>query len=192
VDTAKAEVAAAALEAGAVIVNDVTGLGDPAMAPLVAATGAGLVLMHMKGSPRTMQDAPRYDDVVREVCGHLASRRETAEGAGIPRDRIVLDPGIGFGKTVAHNLELLTHLGAVAALGSPVLVGVSRKRFIGALTGVSDPGHRLAGTLGAVLAARLGGAGIFRVHDVAAAGQALAVFDALVPRRAPHALTPAS
>jgi dihydropteroate synthase len=191
VDTSKAEVAAAALAAGAVIVNDVTGLGDPDMGSLVARHGAGLVLMHMQGTPRTMQADPRYDDVVGEVCAQLAARRAAAEAAGIPRERIALDPGIGFGKTAEHNLELLTHLPQLAALGSPILVGVSRKRFIGTLSGEADPGARLPGTLAAVLAARLGGAGIFRVHDVAAVRQALAVFDALVPGRAPHVPAPA-
>jgi dihydropteroate synthase len=185
VDTAKAVVAAAALEAGAAIVNDVTALGDPEMGPLVAARGAGLVLMHMRGVPRTMQDAPRYDDVVREVRDHLAARRAAAVAAGIPRERIVLDPGIGFGKTAEHNLELLARLPDLVALGSPVLVGVSRKRFIGALSGEPEPDRRGPGTVAAVLAARLGGAGIFRVHDVGAVRQALAVFDALVPPRAP-------
>jgi len=182
VDTSKAAVAEAALERGAHIINDVTALGDPAMGPLAAASGAGLVLMHMRGTPRTMQQAPVYADLCGEIAGFLETRRETAENQGVERDRIVLDPGVGFGKTVEHNLKILAGLESFLALGSPVLVGVSRKRFLGAVTGVEDPQKRTAGSLAAAVAARLRGASIFRVHDVAATGEALAVADAILAR----------
>jgi dihydropteroate synthase len=179
VDTRKAEVAEAALEAGAAIVNDVSALGDPRMAPLVASSGAGLVLMHMRGTPATMQDDPRYDDVAREVAGYLCERRDRALEEGVPFERIVLDPGIGFGKTIRHNLELLARIDTVVSMGSPVLVGASRKRFLGVLAGTDDPEARLPGSLAAVLTARRGGALLFRVHDVAATRQALDVFEAV-------------
>lgn len=178
VDTGLAPVARASLEAGASIVNDVTALGDPGMGALVAGSGAGIVLMHMKGTPRTMQRNPRYDDVTAEVAGWLAERRGEAERLGIPREAIVLDPGIGFGKRLVHNLELLARLGELVALGSPVLIGASRKRFIGELTG--DAGEdRVSGSVAAVLAARERGAVLFRVHDVAATRQALTVFESI-------------
>jgi dihydropteroate synthase len=136
VDTSKAAVAAAALEAGAGIVNDVTALrGDPEMAALCADRGATVVLMHMRGEPRTMQDDPRYDDVVAEVKAFLAERVETATAAGVAEDRIWLDPGIGFGKTAAHNMELLRRLGELRELGRPLVVGTSRKSFIGKVDG---------------------------------------------------------
>lgn len=190
VDTSKARVAAAAIEAGAVIVNDVTALSDPEMAPLVASEEAGLILMHLQGTPRTMQKHPEYADVVLEVRDFLSARRDEAEHRGIPRERIALDPGIGFGKTTEHNLALLAHLDALSTLGSPLLVGVSRKRFIGVLSDTPDPGDRLPGSLAAALAARLGGAGVFRVHDVAATRQALAVFDAATTVGPGRKLTP--
>jgi len=179
VDTRKAEVAEAALEAGASIVNDVSALADPPMASLVAGSGAGLVLMHMRGTPRTMQDDPRYDDVAREVAGFLCERRDRALEAGVPFERIALDPGIGFGKTLRHNLELLGRIDELAAFGSPVLVGASRKSFLGKMAGTDDPAVRLPGSLAAVLAARAGGALLFRVHDVAATRRALDVFEAV-------------
>lgn len=179
VDTGKAEVARAALDAGAAIVNDVTALGDPRMAETVRAFGAGLVLMHMRGTPSTMQDDPRYDDVVREVSAYLAGRRDAAEAAGVARERIVLDPGLGFGKTTAHNVALVRRLDALCALGSPVLIGASRKRFLGALTGVENPGRRVIASVAAAVAARLGGASVLRVHDVAATVEALRVADAV-------------
>ena len=145
VDTSKAEVAEAALAAGAVLVNDVTALrGDPGMTAVVAGAGADLCLMHMLGEPRTMQDDPRYDDVVAEVESFLAERAEVAVAAGIPRERIALDPGIGFGKTLAHNLALLRALPRLARLG-PLLLGVSRKRFLGTLTGQRDRGRPRGG-----------------------------------------------
>lgn len=179
VDTTKAVVAESALEAGASIINDVSALSDPAMGPLAASSGAGLVLMHMKGVPRTMQEDPRYDDVTAEVGAWLRDRRSHAEGHGISRNAIVLDPGIGFGKRLVHNLELLSRMDELMALGSPILVGVSRKSFIERLTGTTDPADRVPGSLAALLAARLRGASLFRVHDVAATRQALAVFESI-------------
>ena len=174
VDTADASVAAAALEAGATIVNDITAGRDPAMLPLVAEAGVGYVFMHMQGNPATMQVDPRYDDVVAEVGAFLTERREAAIEAGIPAGELMADPGLGFGKTVAHNLTLLARLGdIVAAAGVPVLVGPSRKGFIGVAGG--PPGvplpmdQREDGTLAAVVWALDHGASMVRVHDVAPA-----------------------
>jgi dihydropteroate synthase len=179
IDTSKATVAQAALAAGAVLVNDVTALrGDSEMAAAVAEAGADICLMHMLGEPRTMQDDPRYDDVVGEVEGFLAERAEAAVAAGIPRERIALDPGIGFGKTLAHNLALLRALPRLAQLG-PLLVGVSRKRFLGALSGRDVADDRLAASLAAALYCYRGGAHLLRVHDVRATADALAVERAL-------------
>jgi dihydropteroate synthase len=178
VDTRKAAVAAAALDAGADIINDVSALrGDPAMLALAVEKGATVVLMHMKGEPKTMQEAPAYADCAAEVAAFLASAAERAVAAGLPPARIVLDPGIGFGKRLEDNLDLLSRLGLVAALGYPVLVGLSRKAFVGAITG-RDAEGRLPGSLGAACAAYSRGARIFRVHDVAATVDALAVFAA--------------
>ena len=175
IDTAKASVAEAALAAGASLVNDVTALrGDPAMAGVVASAGCDLCLMHMQGEPRTMQDAPRYGDVVDDVKAFLEERMAAAVAAGIKEDRISLDPGIGFGKTVTHNLELLNRLGEIVALGRPVLVGTSRKRFIGAIAG-GEPDDRVPGSLASIVIALERGASIFRVHDVAPSLAALRV-----------------
>lgn len=180
VDTSKAPVAAAALDAGAEIVNDVTALrGDPEMAALCAERDCGVVLMHMLGSPRTMQDNPRYDDVVAEVKAFLAERLEAAVAAGIPEERIWLDPGIGFGKTLAHNTELLRRLGELRELGRPLVVGASRKSFIGHLDG-SPASERLGGTVASSLLAALNGAEVLRVHDVAEMRQALALATAIL------------
>jgi dihydropteroate synthase len=180
VDTAKAPVAAAALDAGAGIVNDVTALrGDPEMAALCAERGTGVVLMHMLGTPRTMQDDPRYDDVVAEVKAFLAERLEAAVAAGIPEDGIWLDPGIGFGKTLAHNTELLRRLDELRELGRPLVVGTSRKSFIGRLDG-SLAGERLGGSIASSLLAAANGAEVLRVHDVAEMEQALAVATAIL------------
>jgi dihydropteroate synthase len=175
IDTRRASVAARALDAGAVLVNDVSAGADPAMFPLVAGRGAGMCLMHMQGEPGTMQDDPRYDDVVSEVTAFLESRMEAAVRAGVAEQAIVLDPGIGFGKGPGHNLALLRGLGSITALGRPVLVGVSRKGLIGALTG-RDVGDRLAGSIGAGLAAVANGAAVLRVHDVAETVDALRAF----------------
>ncbi len=180
VDTSKAAVAAAALEAGAGIVNDVTALrGDPEMAALCADRGATVVLMHMRGEPRTMQDDPRYDDVVAEVKAFLAGRVEAATAAGVAEDRIWLDPGIGFGKTFAHNMELLRRLGELRDLGRPLVVGTSRKSFIGRVDG-SAADERLGGTIASSVLAAAEGAELLRVHDVAEMRQALAVATAIL------------
>lgn len=175
VDTTKAEVARAAIAAGATTVNDVTALrGDPEMAGTCAEGGVEVVLMHMLGTPKTMQDDPHYGDVVSEVLDFLAERVAEATAAGIEQSRIWIDPGIGFGKTAAHNFELLAATDRFTATGQPVLVGPSRKRFIGSLDG-SDESGRLGGTIAACLAAREGGAAMVRVHDVAPVVQALGV-----------------
>lgn len=180
VDTSKAAVAAAALDAGAAIVNDVTALrGDPGMASLCAERGATVVLMHMAGSPRTMQHDPHYDDVVAEVGAFLADRIAAATAAGIALERIWLDPGVGFGKTAEHNLELLRRLGELRELGRPLVVGTSRKSFIGKVDG-SDAGERLGGTIASSVLAAAEGASVLRVHDVAEVGQAMAVTAAVL------------
>jgi dihydropteroate synthase len=177
IDTAKAEVARRALGLGAELVNDVTALrGDPALAGVVADAGAYLCLMHMLGTPRTMQDDPRYDDVAGEVAAFLEERLAVAVAAGIPEERICLDPGFGFGKTPAQNLELLRRLDVLTALGRPVLVGVSRKSTLGKLLG--DPAATTgtaAASVGAAVAAFERGASIFRVHDVREHVEALTV-----------------
>jgi dihydropteroate synthase len=180
VDTSKAAVAAAALDAGATTVNDVTALrGDPEMAAMCAERGVRVVLMHMIGSPRTMQKNPVYDDVVEDVKGFLADRVQVALAAGIAEERIWLDPGIGFGKTVEHNLELLRRLGELRELGRPLVVGTSRKSFIGEVDG-SPAGKRLGGTVASSVLAAAAGAEVLRVHDVAEMGQALAVTEAIL------------
>jgi dihydropteroate synthase len=168
IDTSKAAVAKRALEAGALLVNDVTALrGDLELAGVVADGNACLCLMHMRGEPRTMQDDPRYDDVVADVAAFLEERLAAAVSGGVREERICLDPGIGFGKTVAHNLELISRLDEIVALGRPVLVGASRKRFLGRILGDAEAltGPVSAGVALAVLAYERG-ASIFRVHDV--------------------------
>jgi dihydropteroate synthase len=176
VDTTKGGVARAALDAGATYVNDVSAFRhDPGMAALVAERGAGCCLMHMLGEPRTMQDRPRYDDVVSDVKAFLESRLAFAVGEGVPEDRIDLDPGIGFGKTLGHNLELLRRLDELVAIGRPLMVGVSRKSFLGRITGREVPAERAVATAAANVLAFARGARIFRVHDVAASRDALAV-----------------
>ncbi|MFL5799354.1 MAG: dihydropteroate synthase [Actinomycetota bacterium] len=180
VDTRKAEVAAAALDAGAAIVNDVSaGRDDPRMFEVIREAGAGLVLMHMLGDPKSMQQDPRYDDVVREVHEFLEERVAAAEAAGIDRDRLCVDPGIGFGKTVEHNLLLLRHVDAVRVSGVPTLVGPSRKAFIGRLTG-AEVDDRLEGTAGAVAWLAAKGVEIVRVHDAREMHHVVAVVDAIV------------
>jgi dihydropteroate synthase len=181
VDTTKAEVARAALAAGATIVNDVSALRFSAdMAGLVADAGAVCVLMHMRGEPRTMQDDPRYDDVVDDVRAFLEERLAFAVGEGVGEERIWLDPGIGFGKTVEHNLELLRRLEELVAIGPPVVVGTSRKSFLGRLSGGRAEHERLPGTLATNVMALERGASVFRVHDVAPVVDALAVAAATV------------
>ncbi len=180
VDTIKAEVARQALRAGASIINDIRGLdGDPDLSRLVAEAGAGVVLMHMAGTPQTMQVDPCYDDVVREVRDDLARRIERAEASGIPRERIAIDPGIGFGKTLEHNLELLRNLDRFANLGCALLVGTSRKGFLGTLTG-RPVGDRATASVVSSLVAVARGADVVRVHDVGPMVDAIKVWTALV------------
>ncbi|MCC6194834.1 MAG: dihydropteroate synthase, partial [Burkholderiales bacterium] len=175
IDTMKPAVMRAAVAAGACMVNDVRALREPRALEAVAATSAAVCLMHMQGEPRTMQVAPVYEDVVTEVREFLSARASACESAGIARDRIVLDPGFGFGKTVEHNLQLLRELPAITALGYPVLAGLSRKSMLGRLTG-RDVGERLAASLAAALAAVARGARIVRVHDVRETVDALRVW----------------
>ncbi|MGI8805960.1 MAG: dihydropteroate synthase [Thermoleophilaceae bacterium] len=182
IDTMKLDVARAALAAGAGVVNDVSAFrGDPEMAGLVASSAADCCLMHMRGEPRTMQEDPRYDDVVSDVASFLEERMRFALAEGVPEERIWLDPGIGFGKTVEHNLELLRRLDEIVAIGRPVVVGASRKSFLGTLTGraVED---RLPATIAANVLALERGAAIFRVHEVAELRDALGVAAATVGR----------
>ena len=181
IDTTKAVVAEAALDAGATVVNDVSAFrADPAMAGLVADRGAGCCLMHMLGEPRTMQQDPRYDDVVSEVRSFLEERLAFAVGEGIPEERVWLDPGIGFGKTVEHNLELLRRLDEIVAIGRPVAIGTSRKSFLGKLTGGRPESERLPGSIATNVLALERGARVFRVHDVAQIVDALKVAAATV------------
>ena len=176
VDTMKLEVARDAIAAGATFVNDVTAFRhDPALAALVAEHGCDCCLMHMLGDPRTMQVDPRYDDVVSEVTAFLEGRAAFAVSEGIAPERIALDPGIGFGKTLEHNLELLRRLDEIVALGFPVLIGTSRKAFLGRLAGREDPHDRVAATVATNVLALERGATLFRVHDVAPTADALAV-----------------
>jgi dihydropteroate synthase len=183
IDTVKLAVARAAVDAGATYVNDVSAFRhDPGMAGLVAEHGLDCCLMHMLGEPRTMQRDPRYDDVVSEVKAFLEERLAFAVAEGVAEERIQLDPGIGFGKTVEHNLELLRRLDEIVALGRPVLVGVSRKTFLGRLTG-RDVDDRVAATVAANLLAFTRGASVFRVHDVRPLADALAVAAATVRPR---------
>ena len=175
IDTSKAVVAEQAIAEGAAFVNDVTALrGDPRMAGVVAEAGVPVCLMHMRGTPRTMQDDPRYDDVVAEVAAFLAERAQAAEASGIAREAICIDPGIGFGKTGEHNLSLLRRLEAIVAVGPPVVVGVSRKRFLGAIIGDPDAPRAVATAAANVEAVRRG-AWMVRVHDVRETREALAV-----------------
>jgi len=179
IDTTKAAVAAHALHAGATIINDISALGaDPEMAEVAARTGAGVVLMHMQGVPRTMQVDPRYNDVVNEVYEFLAHRLEWAEAHGIPRERIAIDPGIGFGKTGEHNREILRNLDRFANLGCVILIGTSRKGFLGAITG-RPMAERAAASVASSLAACLAGARVVRVHDVAPMVDAIRIWTAV-------------
>lgn len=186
VDTTKAAVAAAALEAGATLVNDVSAAThDPEMLAVVASAGAGLVLMHCRGEPRDMQLAPRYDDVVREVAAHLRARARAAWRAGVDPARIALDPGIGFGKLLEHNLRLMRALSELRSLGFPLCLGVSRKSFLGRLSGQEEAGRRGPETLAAVVLADGLGAEIHRVHDVAPTRAALRVARGLAADKGP-------
>lgn len=182
VDTTKPEVMRAAIAAGAAMINDITALAAPGALEAVAASEAAVCLMHMKGEPKTMQADPVYVDVVAEVRDFLSFRVGACAAAGIPRDRIAVDPGFGFGKTLEHNLELLRRLDAIAGLGLPVLAGWSRKSNLGRITGRA-PEERLAGSLAAALIAAQRGARILRVHDVAATRDVLAVLAAVQGKR---------
>jgi dihydropteroate synthase len=176
IDTTKVAVARAALEAGAAIVNDVSAFRfEPELAGLVAGAGVDCCLMHMLGEPRTMQDDPRYDDVVDDVRAFLEERLAFAVREGVPEERVWLDPGIGFGKTAHHNLELLRRLDEIVAIGRPVVIGTSRKAFIGKLTGGRGADERLPGTIATNVLALERGARVFRVHDVAQVRDALVV-----------------
>jgi len=177
VDTTKVEVARLCLAAGAAIVNDIRGLDDPELARLVAATGAGVVLMHMQGTPQTMQDAPSYGEVVAEVRDELRRKVDRAVAAGIAPQRIAIDPGIGFGKTHEHNLALLRDLGALAPIGRVVLIGTSRKGLLGKITG-RGVGDRAVASAASALAAASLGARVVRVHDVVATVDAFKVWEA--------------
>ena len=180
IDTTRAEVAEAALAAGASIINDVSaGREEPEILDLAAERGAGVVLMHMRGEPGTMQEDPRYDDVVGEVTAFLGARAAHARDCGIAPSAIMLDPGIGFGKTLAHNVALLRGLSRIVELGHPVLVGISRKSMLGALTDRPSVRDRLAGSLAGALAAVAAGASVVRVHDVRDTVDALAVWGAV-------------
>ena len=179
VDTRRAEVAAAALGAGAAVVNDVSAGRDPQMFETVRGAGAGLVLMHMLGEPKTMQEDPRYDDVVAEVRDFLRERLEAAIFAGVSPSCLAVDPGVGFGKDLGHNLQLLRSIRTLSGLDAALVIGASRKRSIGTLTGVDDPEDRLEGSLAAAVWAATNGADVVRVHDVRATVRALAVADAI-------------
>jgi dihydropteroate synthase len=187
VDTAKPEVAAAVLEAGVHVINDITGLAaGPDLARLCARHGAGLVLMHMRGTPLTMQDDVHYDDLLGEIGGRLAGAAARARAAGLPAEAVALDPGIGFGKSPAHNLLLMTAVAPLARLGHPVLIGPSRKSFLGAVLGL-PPAERLEGTLAACVAATLAGVHLLRVHDIEPVRRAVRVAEAIRTQARPGA-----
>lgn len=180
IDTTKAAIAEEALDAGAALINDISALRfDPRMASVVARSGAGVILMHMQGTPVTMQRTASYTYVVEDVRAFLAARLEVAQQAGIPRDRILLDPGIGFGKNCEHNVTLLNHLGAFQTLGRPIVVGVSRKAFLGKILGRTID-ERLMGTAGAVAVAIMKGARVVRVHDVAPIRDVVKIVEAIM------------
>ena len=183
IDTSKAAVAERALAVGAGIVNDVTALGDPEMGRVCAAAGAGLILMHMQGTPRTMQADPVYEDVVGEVSLFLAERLQVAIADGVREERVCLDPGIGFGKTVAHNLELIDRIGELRRLGRPIVLGTSRKALIGKITG-REPGQRLGGSLATAVIGLARGADVLRVHDVRETVEGMRVAEAILGQRA--------
>ena len=181
IDTFKSATARAAIEAGASIINDISGLRfDPEMAGVAAKTGAAVVIMHIKGTPADMQAEPRYSDLLGEVKEYLKTGIDIALAAGVPADKILTDPGLGFGKTLEHNLELIARLGEIAGLGYPVVLGASRKAFIGKMTGGAPVSDRLEGTISASVLGIANGANIIRVHDVKAARRAADVADAIL------------
>jgi dihydropteroate synthase len=189
VDTTRSAVANVALDCGADVVNDISaGLDDPIMFQRVARTGSAIVLMHMQGNPRTMQVNPAYADVTKEVSAFLVERRTAAVDAGITLERILLDPGIGFGKTAGHNLTLLRDTAALAALGSPLVVGPSRKSFIGTITGEKEPAKRVFGTAAAVAWCAANGAAVVRVHDVGPMAQVVRMIRAITSAHIPDFL----
>ena len=179
VDTRHADVAAACVAAGALVINDIGGFRDPAMRDVAAGCDAGIVVMHMLGEPGTMQEEPTYTDVVAQVGSWLVRQAQLLEFAGVAHERIMIDPGIGFGKTVEHNLELLRRLPDLASLGYPVLVGASRKRFLGSITGETEPRRRVAESLAAAVWAVTHGASVVRVHDVSGTVRAVRVASAI-------------
>jgi len=181
IDTMKPRVAEAALFSGATLVNDVSGLRNPRMIEIVAEHDAAVVIMHMKGEPRTMQVRPRYGDVMAEITDYLKDRIAAAESAGVNPRKIIVDPGIGFGKTLDHNLDIIARLGELKCLGKPIAIGVSRKTFVGKLTGL-PPNERVEGSLAAAILAVREGANIVRVHDVRQTVRALAVGWPIVSR----------
>jgi dihydropteroate synthase len=183
VDTRKAVVASEAIATGADVVNDIGAGADPDMFDVVASAGAGMVLMHMQGDPKTMQTDPRYQNVVAEVRSFLAGRLDAAVAAGIGHDRLCIDPGIGFGKNLGHNLALLRSIGSFRELGVPVLVGASRKRFVGELSGADDPAQRGEGSVAAAVWCASQGVEMVRVHDVGPTVRALRVVNAIVRER---------
>lgn len=179
IDTRHAEVAAVCVEKGASIINDISGFRDPAMVEVAQGCAAGLVAMHMQGEPKSMQETPQYEDVVQEVASYLCSQALMLEEAGVAHERICLDPGVGFGKTAEHNLSLLAATEYLAQLGWPLMVAVSRKGFIGHITGVMQADKRCAGSVAAALYALRHGAAVARVHDVAPTVEALRMLQAL-------------
>ncbi|MEK6851307.1 MAG: dihydropteroate synthase [Candidatus Thermoplasmatota archaeon] len=182
IDTYKPEIAAKALAAGADMVNDVTGLRDEAMVRLVAKEGVPVVVMHMKGTPKTMQQSATYMDVVAEIVAFLGERTQAALAGGVDRDSLIVDPGLGFGKRPEHNTEILRRLGELRRLGFPVLVGASRKSFLGALGG-GETGQRIEASLAAAVLAVTNGADLIRAHDVASTAKAIRIADAVVRGR---------
>jgi len=184
IDTTKAEVAEAAVAAGAEIINDISaGRGDARMLPLAARTGAGLILMHMKGTPQTMQVSPHYEDVLAEVKSFLEERVEAAISSGVRKERIIIDPGIGFGKNLGHNLTLINNIATLAELGRPVLVGISRKSFIGKILNL-EAQDRLEGTIAAAVVSIVRGASLLRVHDLQAVKRAVTVAETILAQEA--------
>jgi dihydropteroate synthase len=179
IDTSKAQVARAAIAAGAKMVNDVSAMSDPEMAEVVASSGVKVVLMHMRGTPRTMTSMTEYTDLVGEVASYLQNRADAALAAGIAKDAIILDPGVGFGKAIMDNARLIRGISTLRSLGYPILIGASRKRFIGEITGVTDASERVAGSIGAAIAATALGAEMLRVHDVAQTKHALQLYLAI-------------
>lgn len=181
IDTRKAAVAFAAIREGASIINDVSGLKyDPKMARVAAKAGVAVIVMHMKGTPRDMQDAPQYRDIVAEIIRDLKESIKIAKASGVKEEKIIIDPGIGFGKTVGHNLEILNRLGAFKALGRPICVGASRKSFIGKVLNLEDPGDRLTGTIASSAIAVMNGANLLRVHDVRHGRSAASMADSVL------------